>query len=519
MAKFHHYRNIKSTYIFSLLFLVASGITQQLNHSAIKFKIVTCDTLISVTINNNVCVRVEFNDSGADDYIILNQPASSNGNEKVLIGFLLNGLDSVTVTGNWTGEFDKKLRSPEYHITILSPRLRDANRFYVKNDGSAQSLGTTTEINDLSGSKKKRKQVILKNSEILDPNQLDSLPVDTLQMNICVFYDDTFVKLKGDDAENEVVRIFYEAQTFFKEFGTSIHLHLQHKPQHLGGNNWSGSGKTLNDLTQQTNNFKREDCHAHVFLSSPTNTSNSVTGKAPIGTVCNQTSERIAIVEFIGDWVRTGRNMAHELGHTLGLHHDFSYPKRIGESNLVRPNRRSFNGHLCTNIGGVMDYQTRSKYSWTTCSIEDFRIYHHQVLKENNNKFCLNPKNTQSPRMQNSDTKKAVLSCSSNCTNVLAVVWYYMDHGEYKRILVYNKAMVQGRKTLTDQIDMFSNGASVRVREDKGNANLEINGLTLRHAGKYKCEVVKQTDEAVSCPSIQEIILEVISGELRMYRI
>ena len=513
MALSNNYKNIKNTLICSLLFLVTSGITQQLNHSAIKFKIVACDTLILVTIDNNVCVRVEFNDSGADDYAILHRPALSNDNEKVLIGFLLNGLDSVTVTGNWTGEFDKKLKSPEYHITILSSRLRDANRFYIKNDGSAHSLGTAIEIDDLSGSSKNREQVILKNVMILDPNQLDSLPADTLQMNICIFYDDTFVTLKKDDTDNEVVRVFYEAQTFFKEFVTSIHLHLLYPPQHLKGNKWSGSEKTLNDLKQQMNNLKREDCHAHVFLCSPTNTTDSVTGKAPIGTACDQALKRIAIVEFIGDWVRTGRNMAHELGHTLGLHHDFSYPKRIGASHLIRPNRRSFNGNLCTNIGGVMDYQTKSKYSWTTCSKEDFRIYHQQTLKQNKNTFCMNPRNSKLPRMQQSNTKRAVLSCSSNCRNVLAVVWYYMDRNEDKRILVYNKAKVQGRRTMIDQVGMFSNGTSVSIREDNGNANLEINGLKLQHAGKYKCEVLKQTDEAVMCPSIQEIILEVISGE------
>ena len=63
--------------------------------------------------------------------------------------------------------------------------------------------------------------------------------------------------------------------------------------------------------------------------------------------------------------------IAHELGHILGLSHDFTKPKM----------KQRFNskGGNCTKIGGIMDYEG-NKNKWSNCSNEDFQKTYHGCL-------------------------------------------------------------------------------------------------------------------------------------------
>ena len=57
--------------------------------------------------------------------------------------------------------------------------------------------------------------------------------------------------------------------------------------------------------------------------------------------------------------------MAHELGHSLCIEHDFK----------AKSARYDKNNNPCSKIGGIMDYSgenLKDKSLWTTCSSEDF---------------------------------------------------------------------------------------------------------------------------------------------------
>ncbi len=59
--------------------------------------------------------------------------------------------------------------------------------------------------------------------------------------------------------------------------------------------------------------------------------------------------------------------MAHELGHNLGMEHDFV------DDDPKKP-RVDSNGIACTGIGSIMDYakgNEGNKRQWSTCSVED----------------------------------------------------------------------------------------------------------------------------------------------------
>ena len=64
---------------------------------------------------------------------------------------------------------------------------------------------------------------------------------------------------------------------------------------------------------------------------------------------------------------------AHELGHSLGMYHDFA-----GNGN--RQEGKDKSGNNCKGIGGIMDYNGPME-TWTQCSREDMADYFTSLSK------------------------------------------------------------------------------------------------------------------------------------------
>jgi hypothetical protein len=69
--------------------------------------------------------------------------------------------------------------------------------------------------------------------------------------------------------------------------------------------------------------------------------------------------------------------LAHELGHSLGMPHDFIDP--ISDPKSIRYDS---NGNACTDINGIMDY-FKDFDRWSTCSVEYFSNYYNGFIKKN----------------------------------------------------------------------------------------------------------------------------------------
>jgi len=113
--------------------------------------------------------------------------------------------------------------------------------------------------------------------------------------------------------------------------------------------------------------------HLHLTADPPGKRSPKI-GKAQINSVCDRNPK--AIAKFKNDNLRTAMTVAHELGHVLGMEHDFKNTERRQK---CQSNKRAG--------GTVMNYGS-SRLGWSSCSNQDFKATYARVLVAND-KFCL----------------------------------------------------------------------------------------------------------------------------------
>jgi hypothetical protein len=78
----------------------------------------------------------------------------------------------------------------------------------------------------------------------------------------------------------------------------------------------------------------------------------------------------------------TSQIICHELGHNLGMNHDFEDPFASPKTIL-----RDAAGNSCTDSNGVMDYYVTVQ-KWTTCSVERFTQHYNNVVSSTGS-FCM----------------------------------------------------------------------------------------------------------------------------------
>lgn len=79
---------------------------------------------------------------------------------------------------------------------------------------------------------------------------------------------------------------------------------------------------------------------------------------------------------------QSGSILAHEIGHALGMLHDFG---KLGTT----VTRYDNSGVRCTGINGLMDYGARTRVNkFSSCSREDFASWYRRVMQAYGS-FCL----------------------------------------------------------------------------------------------------------------------------------
>jgi len=206
-------------------------------------------------------------------------------------------------------------------------------------------------------------------------------------LRLVAFYDNTFKKAFGANSLQHLNNIFKEVGKLYKKFGTSEVEVKVIKTVHINKDmSWSShSGLETSSMALNTiidDRSKYPDAEGYVMMVGPCK---STKGAGMMG-ACHPFDRHQKSVIFKTGSIEFGKTQkypmgqvavlaAHELGHLMGMKHDFVEDdwKKLQKD---QRSRVAPNGKKCNLQKGVMSYwpyQTIKGFS--DCSINDFATY------------------------------------------------------------------------------------------------------------------------------------------------
>jgi hypothetical protein len=358
-----------------------------------SFKWLTTD--ISHADNDLALLEIDFHDGQAPDIAALkrNNPIPVSASETP------RDVDPCIYSGTLTEESDVEVAlngcPGSDNIELVFSSKRSYHNVFVVKDGQVEADNTFDALENLKGNGKRQAyggrceckplpayaqghyDIALGNSGSRK-RQLPSSMTLTLSMN----YDTTWANQFGSGSVNEMRAILNMAQTIYRWTSLQTSVTLCVRQERMISGSYSANEVDLRSVSA-ISRANPLDVNAYAYMVYDGNRGGTI-GIAWVESTCAEKYYRSSLNEwFASRWI-TAVTLSHEIGHNLGMYHDFT---------SSGGNRFDNVGRACTNIGGIMDYSQNPYDRWSTCSVQDFTAYRNQVVGSTGG-FCIATGNT-----------------------------------------------------------------------------------------------------------------------------
>ena len=202
-----------------------------------------------------------------------------------------------------------------------------------------------------------------------------------LLLNVNIYLDPTWHNIHGQGSVLTAKQVVKEASKLFNHpsLNTKIELivnNVFNSTQQLRPRDTEKIGSQLRSPFEVSgeNSTSRKYKVAHLYFTAA---GRLVTGRGNLESICHEVEKPIAAIKWQESISRTAMATAHDIGHVLGMYHDFS----AGKDTRTKTCGQKRKGDFLMNYGN-------SRSQWSDCSNEDFQIYYEKIVNSQNG-FCL----------------------------------------------------------------------------------------------------------------------------------
>ncbi|CAB4054923.1 unnamed protein product [Lepeophtheirus salmonis] len=239
--------------------------------------------------------------------------------------------------------------SSEIYQVIPSPWKANANREYALNETQITCKEIIVQTIE--------KSALMASYQCSGMN--DCVIPSLHKMTVKIGYDES-LEAKETETLEWISGVMTHTQTFLYDptLPTKIEIDVIGFPKKYHDNEW-----TAEDSITTVEKYAQGDTETdlYVFLCADSNLYGTV-GIAYVGGLCDTNGYQVSINEWRTTEAETAKVVAHEMGHNMGMSHDFD---------------KVHSGNKCT---GIMDYG-KTPDTWSSCSQDDFKNHYFSITK------------------------------------------------------------------------------------------------------------------------------------------